>query len=185
MVYPPVRDLVRQRSLCQGGGPSESGIQPVSLAEAEVEAVLPGDKFNILFVGRLAMVKAPGLLIRALGNIMAEDRLTSLGSEGQGDGLQDFAREVRVTFLGEGRPELVQALRALAEDLGLQGMVDLDLGHQTPERVVAFMQQAQVLVNPRTTGGSFASSFSSQLVVTHPSAGCCRSHRGDLRVHSY
>ena len=38
--------------------------------ERELERVLPVDKFNLLYVGRLAGVKCPGVLVRALGYLL-------------------------------------------------------------------------------------------------------------------
>jgi hypothetical protein len=57
-----------------------------------------------------------------------------------------------VTYVGGGRAELVQALQSVAADLGVAALVDLQRGQQAPEGVVALMQQAQVMVNPRVEG---------------------------------
>jgi hypothetical protein len=58
---------------------------------------------------------------------------------------------VRVTFVGGGTAALTQALQALAGALNVSTQVML-VGVQAPERVVQYMQQAHVLVNPIVPG---------------------------------
>jgi glycosyltransferase involved in cell wall biosynthesis len=66
--------------------------------------------------------------------------------------LERFEADALVTYVGGGRAELVQALQSVAADLGVAGLVDLQRGQQAPEGVVALMQQAHVMVNPRVEG---------------------------------
>jgi glycosyltransferase involved in cell wall biosynthesis len=66
--------------------------------------------------------------------------------------LERFEADALVTYVGGGRAELVQALQSVAADLGVAGLVDLQRGQQAPEGVVALMQQAHAMVNPRVEG---------------------------------
>jgi glycosyltransferase involved in cell wall biosynthesis len=117
VIYPPVRDLIIQASLCRdaylaggsidvsfhrdrAGGQNPTAAAPgAAAAPADRSAassttdpaaaemlLLDPQHFNILFVGRLARVKSPGLLIKALGYLLAtaerewEEALDAVGS---------------------------------------------------------------------------------------------------------
>ena len=96
IIYPPVRDLVIQSSPCghlyfktqdvragMNVNPNEMDLDRSAVSrkyegekkmekkmERGLEKVLPVDKFNLLYVGRLAGVKCPGVLVRALGYLL-------------------------------------------------------------------------------------------------------------------
>lgn len=98
VIYPPVRGLVIDSSLCrlqywqQQDGATRGCIVPQADDRANTTSVLPAGKFNVLFVGRLARVKCPGLLIRAVAQLMA---LTEQAGDDGGGG-QDEAEATGV-----------------------------------------------------------------------------------------
>jgi hypothetical protein len=65
--------------------------------------------------------------------------------------LEKLRATVRVTYIGGGTAALTEALRGLAGALNVSAQVAL-MGAQAPERVVQYMQQAHVLVNPIVIG---------------------------------
>jgi glycosyltransferase involved in cell wall biosynthesis len=76
--------------------------------------------------------------------------------------LEEIRTAVRVTFVGGGTAALTQALQALAGALNVSTQVML-VGAQAPERVVQYMQQADVLVNPIVIGEEWMWQLSLQL----------------------
>lgn len=81
--------------------------------------------------------------------------------------LEDFRLAVRVSFIGGGTPALTSALTRLAAALEVAPLVAL-YGAQQPAQVVQFMQQADVLVNPRVSGTYYIAA-----VTAVTAARCC------------
>jgi hypothetical protein len=126
IIYPPVRDLVIEASLCRDAYFAAQSRPSVHYAAAQesaaaapatvISASSPGSgvvdkpsaeaslldpqRFNVLFVGRLARVKSPGLLLKALGYLLAtaeiewEDTLSDSGESGEETVERRYRREL-------------------------------------------------------------------------------------------
>jgi len=127
---------------------ADAGAGAESLSWPRAEASDPEGTFTFLYVGRLAAVKCPGILVRAVAHILHSGIGSSLLSA---DELNDFRRRVRVNFVGGG--VLEDGLRHLARRLQLD-MVSFK-GALGAEEVAGAMRGADVLVNPRITGETF------------------------------
>lgn len=129
VIYPPVRGLVIDSSLCrlqywqQQDGATRGCVVPQADDRANTTSMLPAGKFNVLFVGRLARVKCPGLLIRAVAQLMA---LTEQAGDDGGGG-QD---ETEVTGVAEVfRPSALMA--ALTQQMRSDDEVTVETGEST------------------------------------------------------
>jgi glycosyltransferase involved in cell wall biosynthesis len=109
------------------------------------------EHFTFLYIGRLAVEKQPGLLIRAVLYILnqqpayVKDQVTLMDAVE----IEEFRRSIKVIICGDG--ELMDVLRDTVSSLGLNDVIVFE-GHVDHERLRHVIKRSDALINPIVQG---------------------------------
>jgi len=110
--------------------------------------------YTFLYIGRLAIEKQPGLLIKAVlymfqKPVYIKDQITTLMTSSE---IDEFRRSIRVVICGDG--ELMEVLRDTVMSVGLDDVIVFE-GHVDRDRLRHVIQRSDVLINPIVKGETF------------------------------
>jgi glycosyltransferase involved in cell wall biosynthesis len=107
--------------------------------------------FTFLYIGRLAVEKQPGLLIRAVLYILnqqpayVKDQVTLMDAIE----IEEFRRSIKVIICGDGA--LLDVLKDTVASVGLDDVIVFE-GHVDHEQLRHVIKRSDALINPRVQG---------------------------------
>jgi len=168
VIYPPIREDILANSVCyssyhntttQDSSDTHSTFEYSSVDSSEDSTISPvmhrrrsdkDDPFTFLYIGRLAVEKQPGLLIKAVLYIMQQStyikgKVTLMDATD----IDTFRRNIKVIICGDG--ELMYVLKDTVMSVGLNDVIVFQ-GHLDHKQLNQVIQRSDVLVNPIVKG---------------------------------